>query len=148
MKISSRGRYGLAAMILMAQSADSSEVITVISISEKLGVSKIYLEQVFSLLKRAGLVNAIKGSQGGYRLSKPYTAISALDILQALEHSLFEKTEESVLKKAADIEQAMQTSVFTVLDEAVEKSLQKVMLEDLVAQAQKLRSDGGLMFYI
>ena len=65
MRISSKGRYGLAAMVCMAESYGSGACITIISLSERLGISKIYLEQVFSLLKRGGLVLAIKGVQGG-----------------------------------------------------------------------------------
>ena len=61
MKISAKGRYGLAAMTYLARNYASGAPITIISISEKLGISKIYLEQVFSLLKRANLVNSIKG---------------------------------------------------------------------------------------
>ena len=70
MKISAKGRYGLAAMTYLARNYASGSPITIISISEKLGISKIYLEQVFSLLKRARLVNSIKGSQGGYQLAR------------------------------------------------------------------------------
>ena len=55
MKISAKGRYGLAAMIVLARSYESSSPVTIISISEHLGISKIYLEQVFSLLKRSFL---------------------------------------------------------------------------------------------
>ena len=47
MKISSKGRYGLAAMISLSNSYENNEYITIISIAEKLGISKIYLEQVF-----------------------------------------------------------------------------------------------------
>ena len=49
MKISAKGRYGLAAMTYLARNFASGSPITIISISEKLGISKIYLEQVFSL---------------------------------------------------------------------------------------------------
>lgn len=55
----------------MIEMADNqNECITISSIAEKLGISKIYLEQVFSLLKRAKLVTSLKGAQGGYQLSK------------------------------------------------------------------------------
>ena len=53
MKISAKGRYGLAAMTYLARNYASGSPVTIVSISEKLGISKIYLEQVFSLLKRA-----------------------------------------------------------------------------------------------
>ncbi len=146
MRISSKGRYGLASMICMAQSYDSGTCITIISLSEKLGISKIYLEQVFSLLKRAELVWAIKGAQGGYRLSRAPQEITSLEILQALEQSLFERTEESVSKKAGDIEKVMQDSVFSKIDTAVEESLKKTTLYDLTSEVEK--QNAGLMFYI
>ena len=56
MRISAKGRYALASVIHMAQQHHSGESVTLISISERLGISKIYLEQVFSLLKRGELV--------------------------------------------------------------------------------------------
>ena len=88
MKISAKGRYGLAAMIVLARSYESSSPVTIISISEHLGISKIYLEQVFSLLKRSKLVNSIKGSQGGYQLSRHPREITAYEILSSIEISL------------------------------------------------------------
>ncbi|HEX2985812.1 MAG TPA: Rrf2 family transcriptional regulator [Caproiciproducens sp.] len=147
MRISSKGRYGLAAMINMAQNYASNECITIISISEKLGISKIYLEQVFSLLKRAGLVFAAKGAQGGYKLIKNPKDITAYEILHALEQSLFEKTEESVAKQALYIEEAMQTAVFAKIDDAVKATLEKVTLDDLLMELEKQKTE-GFMFYI
>lgn len=147
MRISTRGRYGLAALALMALEPDTGEAITVISMANRLGISKIYLEQVFSLLKRAGIVTAIKGAQGGYRLSNAPTSITALDIFAALEQSLFEQTDDSVRKSDESIEQAMHSMVFAPLDEAVKSSLGAVTLDD-IAQDVVRRKDGGSMFYI
>ena len=90
MRISAKGRYGLAAMAYLAHSYNNGAPVTIIRISEKLGISKIYLEQVFSLLKRAGLVHSLKGSQGGYQLSRRPGEISAYDILSAIELGLLE----------------------------------------------------------
>ncbi len=70
MRISAKGRYGLAAMITIALESQDNECIPVILIAEKLGLSKIYLEQVFALLKRGQLVDSVKGAQGGYRLRR------------------------------------------------------------------------------
>lgn len=146
MRISSKGRYGLAAMISLAQNYASDECITIVSISEKLGISKIYLEQVFSLLKRAELVLAIKGAQGGYKLSRHPQTIHAYEILRALEQSLFEETEESVAKEAMSIEQAMQKAVFSAVDVSIASTLKKVTLADLVTETENQTSD--YMFYI
>lgn len=148
MRISSKGRYGLAAMVCLAEGYGSDICITIISLSERLGISKIYLEQVFSLLKRGGLVLAIKGAQGGYKLAKAPQEITVYEILRALEQSLFEKTAESVAQKAANIEKAMQLSVFTVLDASVEKTLGTVTLLDLQTEAERQNGDSSYMFYI
>jgi Rrf2 family protein len=146
MRISSKGRYGLAAMVNLAQNYASNECVTIVSISEKLGISKIYLEQVFSLLKRAKLVLAIKGAQGGYKLSRNPQTIDVYEILLALEQSLFERTEESVSKGAPEIEKAMQKTVFSSIDTTVAAALKKVLLSDLVAEVENQSSD--YMFYI
>lgn len=148
MRISSKGRYGLAAMVSMAQEYESDCCITIIRLSEKLGISKIYLEQVFSLLKRAELVFAIKGAQGGYKLSRPPQNVNVFEILQALEQSLFEKTEESVKERAESIEKAMQSAVFSPIDKAVKTCLEKISLYDLVLEEEKHRQTDGFMFYI
>ncbi|EMS70953.1 RrF2 family transcriptional regulator [Ruminiclostridium cellobioparum] len=148
MRISSKGRYGLAAMISVAQLGSTGEFVTVISIAEKLGISKIYLEQVFSLLKRSKLVTSIKGSQGGYQLSKPSEKITVLEILQAVEISLFEKTERSVSDEAMEIESSLKNLIWDNLDNAVVTTLGKVTLSDLVAEADKAKSGEEFMFYI
>lgn len=135
-------------MISMAQDYEKGACITVVSLSEKLGISKIYLEQVFALLKKAELVNAVKGAQGGYRLIRPPKQISALEILSSLEFSLFEKTVSSVSGKAENIEIAMRDCVFSVLDASVEKTLGSVSLGDLAAEAEKIGHGEGYMFYI
>lgn len=148
MRISVKGRYGLAAMISMASNYDSGEHITVISISEKLGISKIYLEQVFSLLKRGGLVNSTKGAQGGYRLARMPRQITVFDVLSAVEPSLFEKTEETVPDKAPEIDKAMRLSAFDILDVEVKDTLEEITLENLLTAIEKHKSEEEIMFYI
>ena len=148
MRISSKGRYGLASMICMAESFGSGACVTIVSLAERLGISKIYLEQEFSLLKRAELVIAIKRAQGGYKLSRPPQQITAYEVLRALEQSLFEKTADSVSKKAESIEAAMQEKVFSALDDAVKTTLSGPNLSDLLMETEKQRQDAGFMFYI
>ena len=148
MRISAKGRYALAAVICMAHKYNSGEYITVISISEKLGISKIYLEQVFSLLKRGKIVTSAKGSQGGYRLAEPPAKMTALDLLSAVEMPLFEKTEETTREKAPHIEAAMGSEVFDILDSSVKDALASITLESLVVEALKNKGDNTLMFYI
>ncbi|NLC76900.1 MAG: Rrf2 family transcriptional regulator, partial [Clostridia bacterium] len=137
MRISAKGRYALAAVTFMAQHYNSGEYITVISIAEELGISKIYLEQVFSLLKKAEIVLSSKGAQGGYQLTRMPEQITVLDVLAAVEVSLFEQAQETVPEKAPEIEKALRLSVFEVLDESVAKILSWITVADLGYEADK-----------
>ena len=148
MRISAKGRYALASVIHMAQQQHSGESITLISISERLGISKIYLEQVFSLLKRGELVTSVKGAQGGYLLSAAPGQITVLDVLTAVETGLFDKTEDTVAEKALEIEFAMRECAFQALDDAVSASLSQVTLEDLVLASEKHKGENAAMYYI
>jgi len=148
MRISSKGRYGLAAMISIAQLGSGGEFVTVVSIADKLGISKIYLEQVFSLLKRAKLVTSIKGSQGGYQLSRSSDKITAYDILQAVETSLFDKTERSVSDKSPEIENSLTRLIWDKMDITITHVLKEVTLDDLVTESEKNMADDQFMFYI
>src|SRR5690606_33707242 len=130
------------------QQYDSGECITVISISERLGISKIYLEQVFSMLKRGDIVRSVKGAQGGYQLVRPPEQVSVLDVLSAVETSLFEAVEDTVQEKAPEIEAAMRASVFDAMDKALSDALSRITLEDLVLEAEKHKGSQAIMYYI
>ena len=132
----------------MAQQYANGEYITIISISEKLGISKIYLEQVFSLLKRAQLVLSVKGAQGGYQLTREPEQITVLDVLLAAEQALFEPTQETVDEKAPAIEAAIRSAVFDMLDNTVRAALKSITIADLLSEAEKYKADQAMMFYI
>lgn len=148
MRISSKGRYGLAAMIYIAKKNVSGQYITIISIAEELSISKIYLEQVFSLLRRANLVISVKGSQGGYALSKPAEKISVRDILEAIELSIFENADKTVSESSPDIENAMTELIWEKLDNEVAITLASISLKDLVDKANQFTEESANMFYI
>ena len=84
MKLSTRGRYGLRAMIDMAQNQDKSPIATH-TIAAREGLSERYLEQLMVPLKRAGLVKSVRGSQGGYVLARDPREITAGDVIRVLE---------------------------------------------------------------
>ena len=147
MKISAKGRYGLAAMTYLARNFASGAPITIISISEKLGISKIYLEQVFSLLKRAQLVNSIKGSQGGYQLAREPREISAYDILSSIELSLMERVSPAAEKMPA-LDRALAAKVFTPLDDQIKDTLSSVSLDDILTAIEAEKDTDSLMYFI
>lgn len=87
MKLSTKGRYGLRAILDLAMHCES-EAVALSSIAERQQISISYLEQLIAKLKRAGIVNSIRGAQGGYVLAKDAKDISVGDILRALEGDL------------------------------------------------------------
>lgn len=148
MRISAKGRYALASVVSLGLDYPKGECTTVLSISEKLGISKIYLEQVFSLLKRGGVVSSVKGSQGGYQLTRAPSKITLCDVLSAVELSLFEKSEGTVADSAPGIEAAIRLGAFDRIDSALKDCMQGVTISDLVSEAEKNQPADGLMFYI
>jgi Rrf2 family protein len=148
MKISAKGRYALAAVIQMALNYGNGEYLAIVSISEKLGISKIYLEQIFSLLKRGKLINSVKGSQGGYHLARRPRQITAADILSAVELSLYEEAKDTVSEKAPEIDKSIRLLVFENLDKKIKDALTSITLEDLVVEVEKNSADSKNMFYI
>lgn len=148
MKISVKARYGLGALVSMAMDFAPDEYVTVASLSETLNLSKIYLEQVFSLLKRGGLVTSTKGPQGGYQFAKAPGDITAYDILSAIELPLFEPTEQTVAEAREPIEKAMQETVFTPLDRVILESLKGITLETICDEAMKHDDHTSYMYYL
>lgn len=148
MRISAKGRYGLAAMVELTWLSANGKLIPVATLSDHLGISKIYLEHIFSLLKRGKLVTSVKGAQGGYRLARDASEISVYDILSALEQTLFEPTESSVEEKAPTIESILNENVYEVLDQGVKDTLSKIKLSHLLDEYVSQKNKGNYMFYI
>ena len=86
MKLSTKGRYGIKAMVDIAMEYGTGRL-SVNQLAEKQGVSVAYLEQLIAALKKAGLVTSTRGASGGYTLSRPPEEISMREVLTALEGS-------------------------------------------------------------
>ncbi len=87
MKLTSRGRYAVTAMLDMAL-RDPEERITLNEISQRQDISLSYLEQIFSKLRKGGLVNSMRGPGGGYRLARPASEITIAEIIHAVDEVL------------------------------------------------------------
>ena len=70
MKLSTKGRYGLRAMVDIASNSAQGAV-CISSIAERQNLSESYLEQLMSLLRKAGVIESVRGAGGGYRLTRP-----------------------------------------------------------------------------
>ncbi|MFC4424614.1 Rrf2 family transcriptional regulator [Deinococcus navajonensis] len=86
MWVSTKAQYGLRALIEIGRR--EGEAVPLKDVSERQGISQHYLEQIASNLRRAGFIKSIRGAHGGYRLARPASAISAYDVVTAMEGSL------------------------------------------------------------
>ena len=84
MKLSTKGRYGVKAMVDLAIHYGDVPV-SIKSISQRQNISEYYLEQLFSSLRKAKLIKSIRGAQGGYVLNKLPEEITVADIIDVLE---------------------------------------------------------------
>ncbi len=87
LKVSTKGRYGLRAIVDLAVN-DKDGQVSLKSVAQRQGISENYLEQLFASLKKSGLVKSVRGAQGGYILSKPADKITVGDVLRSLEGTL------------------------------------------------------------
>jgi len=87
MKLSTKGRYAITAMLELALRHKQGPV-TLADISVEQSISVSYLEQLFALLRKHGLVTGLRGPGGGYCLRRPASEISIADILRAVDESV------------------------------------------------------------
>ncbi len=138
MKLSTKGRYGLRAMIDLAQYSGDAPV-SITSISARQDISERYLEQLVALLKKAGLVRSIRGAGGGYVLAKDMKEISVGDVLRALEGSL-EPVECAGLDPAGGCKSAdscVSKYVWKRINESISRTVDEIMLDQLVEESRK-----------
>lgn len=137
MKLSTKGRYGLRAMIDLAQYSEQ-DAVSISSIAQRQNISESYLEQLVAKLKKAGLVMSTRGAQGGYRLAKPADTISVGDVLRALEGNL-----EAVVCSAHTDEGCQGSDlcvtkyVWQKINESIAETVDKMMLSHLVEESRK-----------
>ena len=137
MKISTRSRYGLRALVELA-SCNEGECMPLRIIAERHGMSEYYLEQLFAPLKKAGIVTSIRGPQGGYRLSRPPQEVTAGDVMRVLEGTLSPVDcleDESYACAAASCENCNTKSLWAKLYAGVSEMLDTICLADLAEES-------------
>ena len=143
MKISTKGRYGLRAIIDLARYSEE-EPVSISSVASRQGLSERYLEQIVSLLKKAGLVKSIRGASGGYVLAKGANEISVGDVLRALEGNL-----EPVQCAAYYSQEGCTASggcvtkyVWKKINESINQTVDEIKLDELVRESKSLDPQG------
>lgn len=144
MKLSTKGRYGLRAMIDLARYSEE-EPVSIASIASRQGISERYLEQLVGLLKKDGLVASVRGAGGGYVLAKPVETISVGDVLRALEGSLEPVKCAAYYSKegCTAAEKCVTKYVWQKINESIHDAVDHMMLDELVRESVSMNPAGG-----
>jgi Rrf2 family protein len=130
MRISTKGRYSLEALLYMAL-LPGGEYASTRTIAENTGLSEGYLEQLFIPLRKAGIIHGIRGPQGGYLPARSIDSITAGDVLRAVEGSL--EPVDCVLSKVCPIEETcLSHHTWSELYKEISGCVDSITLKDLV----------------
>lgn len=144
MKISTKGRYGLRAVIDIAIHGESEPVsLSDIAIRQNLSIS--YLEQLIAKLKKANIVTSVRGAKGGYSLAAPQDKISVGDILRALEGDLSPVNCSEVIENGEpckDSGQCITKVVWRRISDSINNAVDNLMLSDLLKDTEPEQNSG------
>ncbi len=149
MKISTRGRYGLRAMIDLAMHQDSGAV-PLRKISEREDISEQYLEQLFANLRKAGIVKSVRGAHGGYLLNHDPEDITVGDIIRTLEGPVAPADCVVEEKSCNLISDCVTHGLWVEISELVNDFFDSTNLADLKKKALKIqqKSNKGYIYHI
>ena len=144
MKLSTKGRYGLRALIDLALYSEE-EAVSLQSIAGRQNISVSYLEQLVRKLKKEGLVTSVRGAQGGYKLAKPAQEISVGELLRALEGSINAVScgeGENVHCQGEDL--CVTRYVWQRINASIQETVDSIMLDQLVEESRRVRDKGQI----
>jgi len=133
MKLSTKGRYGLRALVDLAQNS-REEAASTGSIAQRQGISERYLEQLMGKLKRAGIISAIRGAQGGYVLARRAEDITIGEVLRSLEGDLNAVDCPAAMDSGEcyGSEQCAAKMVWKKINDVINQTVNSIRLSDLL----------------
>jgi len=146
MKLSTRSRYGLRAMLVLAMHEGEAPMMTK-EIAEKQNLPATYLEQLMLSLRNAGLVTATRGAKGGYVLARKSDSISLAQIIEALEGTLDIADCADVPSCCLDPDACALKDVFDKANNALRNVFDQVSLAEL-ADRQRERENSCAGMYV
>ncbi|HEY5560523.1 MAG TPA: Rrf2 family transcriptional regulator [Clostridiaceae bacterium] len=136
MKLSTKGRYGVKAMVDLAIHYGEPSI-SIKCISERQNISDYYLEQLFSPLRKANLIKSIRGAQGGYSLSKPPAEIKIIDIMEVLEGPI-EVSECLDNNNCNNIDCCSTRLLWGKIKDSIDNVMDNITLKDMVDDYDKM----------
>ncbi|ROH88143.1 Fe-S cluster assembly transcriptional regulator IscR [Pseudomethylobacillus aquaticus] len=137
MRLTTKGRFAVTAMLDLALH-DADKPVTLAGVSERQSISLSYLEQLFSRLRRGGLVKSVRGPGGGYRLAKLPHEITVSQIIAAVDE-LIDATQCGGEQNCHDHKRCMTHELWASLNHKILEYLSGVSLADLVATQREGR---------
>lgn len=139
MKLSTRGRYGLKAMFQLSLYYGDGPI-PLKQIADEQNLSESYLEQLFSLLRKEGLINSVRGAQGGYMLSRDPNLITVGQVLRCLEGNMSPSNcvTETDEFQCLNEDDCVAKLVWLKIKESVDKVIDSITLEDMINNENKL----------
>jgi Rrf2 family transcriptional regulator, cysteine metabolism repressor len=141
MKISSRGEYGVRAMVALAKNYGAGPM-SIAAVAKSSSVPPTYLEQLIGPLRKAGLVESKRGAHGGYVLSRPPAAIRVGDVYRVMEGPVapMECVSEDPADQTCPLIDGCETRpVWLKVRDSIVEALDSTTLADLVANARPAR---------
>ncbi len=135
MRLTTKGRFAVTAMLDLALS-EVDRPVTLAGISERQEISLSYLEQLFSRLRRNGLVKSVRGPGGGYRIAKKLDEISISDIITAVDEQI-DATQCGGNEDCHGDRRCMTHELWTSLNFKILEYLSGVSLAELVASQRE-----------
>ena len=137
MKLSTKGRYGLRALLDIAQNCGDGEIVSIQSIARRQDISESYLEQLIRKLKTAGFLNSVRGAGGGYVLAKEPEEITVGDVLRSLEGSIKAVNCGSEIRDCERADQCVARLVWERVNNAIEEAVDGITLRMLLDESEE-----------
>jgi Rrf2 family iron-sulfur cluster assembly transcriptional regulator len=134
MRLTTKGRFAVTAMVDLSMRQTRGPV-TLATISERQHISLSYLEQLFGKLRRAKLVNSVRGPGGGYNLAKPIANITVSEIISAVDEPI-DATQCAGKENCNDDRRCITHDLWATLNEKMNDYLNSVSLADVVSHQQ------------
>ena len=131
MRLTTRGRYAVTAMLDLALHYDSRAGVAGRDCRARQGISQSYLEQLFARLRRNGLVDGLRGPGGGYRLGRPGDMISVADVIDAVNETV-DATRCGGQRNCHGEQRCLTHDLWEELSSQIREFLSDVSLEELV----------------
>ncbi|HHC72898.1 MAG TPA: Fe-S cluster assembly transcriptional regulator IscR [Thiotrichales bacterium] len=132
MRLTTKGRYAVTAMLDLAIHYDNGPI-SLADISERQGISLSYLEQLFTKLRRAGLVKSTRGPGGGYSLSRPADQVVVADVITAVDENT-DTTRCGGLGNCQNDEQCLTHELWVDLSNQIHDFLAGISLQQIMSR--------------